>query len=487
MSLRACSDNLTAQPHHHGGAVRKKFEELPDGASVLNLPGRFTLSVNCAGKFKAALSPVPRALPRSRVPVAGIVEIEKAQKQVEKHEIFHGNRLRALNSPEEFAVTTWHPPLGRQRMRAGYGGACRPYNFTRSAAEQVQEACVILGEKFGKRAVFLTFTLPTSSAIAAQVVSEWSGWLVKNVRQWIRDKVQAQHSVVGVWEWQKRGALHLHVAVASESIIGLTVLLSECKRAWASLLVTLTRRTGVNLFSAINHSRAGSVMSWLPNGAAVQVDGEWVKKSLARYLSKYTSKVKQAGARAALFFPSRWWTCDRETLRAARERRVRLSLEGFDLAAWRLPFQEVVAQAVAKVAKVFQCRNPRFEVLPVCVALGTEKEAHDLLTKACEIVELFDGIVKSRREFMQCTKRGALNAESINAVGTLTGAAVTKDAKRAEGARLPAGESNRRTTDSGGAKRERREWAASMRKLLSSATWGAAHGETTQYNGGDSD
>lgn len=486
MSLRAVSDKLGSTTNTPRGAVARTFEGSGGGASVLLLPGRLTLASNCAGKFKASITPVPRTVARRAPSRAGVVELDKAQKVVDKHERFYKRSAGILNSREEFAVATWAPPLATERGRAGYGGACKPYKFTRRAAEQIQEACVILEERYGKNAVFLTFTLPTQSAIAAQVISEWSGWLVKNVRQWVRDKMQCKHAVVGVWEWQKRGALHLHLAVAGESVVALGVLVREARRMWSSLLVTLTRRTGVNLFSALSHDARGSVLSWRPAGPAIQVDAEFIKKSLARYLSKYTSKVKQVGARAALFFPSRWWTCDRETLREAKARRIHLSLEGFDLAAWRLPLSEIITNAVASCAQAFVNSNPQFPALPVVVGLVEPGRAEGLVIHALQIVEKFDRAVQNSVLLLSRTKRGSINNGGINAVAEIASEAAAKVNQRSGGDRRLSGEHATGGADSNRVKGKRWRWFVPVRDVRSTAGGGGENGKIAEYQSNES-
>lgn len=149
-----------------------------------------------------------------------------------------------------------------------------------------------------------TATLPGSTKEAMESLSCWSAYLMHNFRTRIsRWLVRRGYRVLwcSVWEWQKRGALHLHVAVAlPRDLVGSFE--AFAKRVWVKLLRNVTDKSGIDLFG---RSYGGTWLGGeLPHCCKLVV----VTSSSAGYLAKYLSKSesKRYGV-MAFFCPSRWW------------------------------------------------------------------------------------------------------------------------------------------------------------------------------------
>ncbi len=188
-------------------------------------------------------------------------------------------------------------------LQSGFGRLPQRTKFTVLAKEAVRDGCAILDKTYGKRCLFATGTLPGSTDDAFKALAAWSGYLVSRLKQWMADNF-AGIRVVWVWEFQKRGALHMHLCLGHNSV----ALLEQCGRAfhdqWCELLAQISEKSGVDLFGDLHGA------SWKDDWSVVRTDVQWVEKSVGRYLSKYLSKSAGDVADTEFYAPSRWWGID---------------------------------------------------------------------------------------------------------------------------------------------------------------------------------
>jgi hypothetical protein len=166
--------------------------------------------------------------------------------------------------------------------------------------------------------IFFTGTLPGSTPSALLGLSQWSGYVVHRLKAWATKLVSGLR-LIYVWEWQKRGALHLHLAAWCPSPVGRERLYAGMRDEWIRLLVSLKDKHGVDLFR-----RAGGRGTWLDNLSKVRARAEWVRKSVGAYLGKYLGKAVAPGREVRrFFFPSRWWGSTVNLKRAEKKLRWR--------------------------------------------------------------------------------------------------------------------------------------------------------------------
>jgi hypothetical protein len=216
----------------------------------------------------------------------------------------------SLQSPKKFTKNA------RYRIRR-YGSAIERFLYSEHGT-------------FKNCSRFLTLTLPSDSPAAFQALANWSGWLMNNrILQFIRDFERRSLGYPGriawffVWEFQKRGALHLHLFIADilgdESIIA--KLAYKIRDLWYQSLQSIEfkeRILGrfVNMFGRWRDRRD----IW--NRCNVI---QKITKSISGYLAKYCSKgandidsskdnrKKRKKPKSILnrksyfFYPSRWW------------------------------------------------------------------------------------------------------------------------------------------------------------------------------------
>ncbi|MEW6505888.1 MAG: hypothetical protein AB1457_18200, partial [Chloroflexota bacterium] len=213
-------------------------------------------------------------------------------------------------------------------MQKGHGKKYRKKAFTYNGALVVNEVGQVAEEKYGKSGLFLTGTIPGTGAHINAVIADYSSFIVNRVKQWFRRWFSQDYSEINVWELQKkkRVMLHIHIAVFSHEIRVLEKIKNEWKKRWESLLLEVSRKSGVDVF------RKNERKTWKNDLSKTRQDAQWISKSVTRYLAKYLSKGARENATHSSSHPSRWWGVDRKTAREARERRLTLRLRVQSLA-----------------------------------------------------------------------------------------------------------------------------------------------------------
>jgi hypothetical protein len=240
------------------------------------------------------------------------------------------------------------------------------------------ECASIAETRFGKNAIFFTGTIPGSGWRIAAVIAAYSGKIINRVKQWFRDNLRDTYSFFSVWEWQKRGMLHLHLCVASNETSKLESLRLQLARRWITLLQDISWDAKVDVF------RKNASWTWQDNLEMVQTQAIWVEKSIARYLSKYSAKATKTQTKPTFFCPSRWWSTDRATAQEADRRRAVHVLGGFAGVVGTAILQSLATVFEALQARIKQFRNfiyvsyggiNLFETMP-----ETKKIVEDFLT-----------------------------------------------------------------------------------------------------------
>lgn len=209
-------------------------------------------------------------------------------------------------------------------VRKGFGCISDRNNFTRYAKGLVREVGALLDTGPLRNLVFLTGTLPGSTDEAQAALAAWSGWVVQTVCQWLRDTVETPQ-FFGVWEYQKRGALHVHLCCRVQSEQEAAKLKQLWKGRWLKVLDGVGHRSGVDMYAR----RDGG--TWADTKWVTKTDAQTVEKSVARYLGKYLSKGSTAKRAQCEYPPSAWYFCPRSLRSSARESRRVLTVERLNL------------------------------------------------------------------------------------------------------------------------------------------------------------
>lgn len=160
-------------------------------------------------------------------------------------------------------------------------------------------------ESSPEQCLFLTGTLPGSTEDSFRALAEWASYIVHRLKAWIANYAPAKLDFY-CWEYQKRGALHLHYCVLVPDPAARSFIVDSFHSWWVETLHRIGERTNVDMF------RKNANKTHIGDTSKVRAVAEVCRKSPARYLAKYLSKSsspKRGSARA--FCPARWWGTSR--------------------------------------------------------------------------------------------------------------------------------------------------------------------------------
>ena len=194
-----------------------------------------------------------------------------------------------------------------ERSRAGFGALPeKASHFGINAKRQlIRRGAAMESEAPPEECIFLTGTLPGSTEDSFKAIAEWSSYVVHRLKAWISNYVPSKLDFY-CWEYQKRGALHLHYCVYVPDSSARAHILSGFKDWWISILHRVGENANVDLF------RRNSSFTHLLDESKVRAIAEICRKSPARYLAKYLSKScspKRGNSRH--FTPARFWGTSR--------------------------------------------------------------------------------------------------------------------------------------------------------------------------------
>ena len=207
--------------------------------------------------------------------------------------------------------------LSRDRP-PGYGGIPKKTRFGNNARRTISR-CAGVFERDGilrEECLFLTGTIPGSTGEAFDAMACWSSWVVKSVKTWLSNLGVSDNYSAYVWEFQDRGALHLHYLVlVKDPIIRLKVLWKWAIK-WGQLIDKVGSLAGVDMW------KKNENWSWKNQKSVLQAAAQYVHKSVGSYLSKYLSKNVDGRGKNIVgqsLSPVRWWGCSRPLLQRMRE------------------------------------------------------------------------------------------------------------------------------------------------------------------------
>jgi hypothetical protein len=158
----------------------------------------------------------------------------------------------------------------------------------------------------GGGARIITLTLPGDTKEAFECLAANSGYLINRLFQGIRRDYKDCKNWFFVWEYQKRGALHLHICLwhkEKNSAARCGVLLV---RAWYKILEDIQSQSGIDMFVRKDEKTYTPKRKW-------QSRNEPMRKSAGGYFSKYASKASDKKERQKIYHlakkypPSRFW------------------------------------------------------------------------------------------------------------------------------------------------------------------------------------
>ena len=151
-----------------------------------------------------------------------------------------------------------------------------------------------------------TLTLPANTQEAFECIAAYSGYAVNRLFQPVRRDYADCNSWFFVWEYQKRGALHLHIAHYHHCKIIGSLIGEKLLETWHDILCDISENSGVCLFTAKENDRCTIRQNH-------QHLTQPMRKSVAGYFSKYAAKASQNEDNnyikkfSQMYPPSRFW------------------------------------------------------------------------------------------------------------------------------------------------------------------------------------
>lgn len=286
---------------------------------------RIELSSTVAGEVRCRLLRDRKRVPTSPAPNAA--------------ELVYSSKLQELTTASD------------RKPKSGFGGLSNRHTLGKGGRRAIREVGAVLDRTPPRRCVFLTGTLPGGTPQAFEALARWSGWVTQTLQQWVRDYA-AGAQFFGVWEYQKRGALHVHLCVAVAGELESRRLKARWKNRWILALEGVSKRSGVDVFATAGGG------TWRSQKWVTRTDVQTVDRSVAAYLSKYLSKGSNKCRAACRFPPSSWWFASSILRKSKREeRRVTEVLELPPQDALRL-FETLGGQLAHQVEKLFPYKSP---------------------------------------------------------------------------------------------------------------------------------
>ena len=255
-----------------------------------------------------------------------------------------------------------------QSKKTGYGKLPSGVKFTRYGRQIVREAGAALDAGRISRTVFLTGTLPGSTLESFRALAAWSAWTVKTLLQWILD-TDGEALSFGVWEFQKRGALHLHLCIQASSSKLANEFKLRWKARWIRILDGIGRRSGIDLYSR------GESGTWSGQKFITRTDAQTVEKSCGRYLSKYLSKGSVISSKACATPPARWWFISAALRRRISAQRISYEVRRLSIADAIESFEKIGGEMAADRQKIYAYRSPYDCMVKGVIALCSPIEA----------------------------------------------------------------------------------------------------------------
>ena len=221
--------------------------------------------------------------------------------------VVQSNPVNPLSEKNPIAPLSLVPNSQSRREDAGFGRLPdKPTAFGLNAKRWlIRRGAAMEDMAPPEECLFLTGTLPGSTVDAFRSLAEWSSYIVHRLKSWIGNYA-TQKLDFYCWEYQKRGALHLHYCVWLPDTVSRSHIHRGFHGWWVDTLHTIGEKSGCDMF------RKNATKTHLGDTSKVRAVAEICRKSPARYLAKYLSKsAAPIRGPGRSFSPARWWGTSR--------------------------------------------------------------------------------------------------------------------------------------------------------------------------------
>lgn len=183
----------------------------------------------------------------------------------------------------------------------------KPKSFTRAAGQHLRE-CGAAMDAIASDPRFchaITLTLPANHEHAFKTLSVYSGYAINRLFQRIRRLYGHLCHWFFVWEYQRRGALHCHIALYHPDESEGLWISTQIIELWHKILEDIQKKSGVDMFCRRD------LKTYTPREKH-QHHCQPMQKGLGQYFAKYAGKKESKQAWYCQKYPvSRFWGCSR--------------------------------------------------------------------------------------------------------------------------------------------------------------------------------
>ena len=217
----------------------------------------------------------------------------------------------------------------------------------------------------GGAARIITLTLVGDTKEAFECLAANSGYAINRLFQSVRRNAPDCKNWFFVWEYQKRGALHLHICLWHEKPNMAARLGVKIVQSWYKILQDIQSQTGIDMFIRRDRKTYTPKRKW-------QSRNEPMRKSAGGYFSKYASKASNKEERKYIYHlaqkypPSRFWGSSQSVKNIIKENSFSYSFE-----SWKTEASNEYCEGLRELLS-------QFDILDYGVfEFKVEKEWHD--------------------------------------------------------------------------------------------------------------
>lgn len=243
----------------------------------------------------------------------------------------------------------FNPNDNSEERQAGTrrGSRVRSSRLSTNGKAILQRVGGAVSDRFhANQSVFLTGTFPGSNFSAQSAIASQSNWIVHRLKAWLYKRLGANIGYY-VWEFQKRGTLHLHYVVVVPDSSARSQIIRDFREEWIRLIRGASIRSGCDLFQGEKGRNYAKKLDKL------QIYAQECYKSAASYLAKYLSRDKTRG----FIPPTRLWGATQDAKRLVAEGLITLEVFNKSLAKVSEMAYEHLSWSDTPVDKVRQWRH----------------------------------------------------------------------------------------------------------------------------------
>jgi len=209
----------------------------------------------------------------------------------------------------------------KARNLAGWGGKNTEKKFTHRAGQKIRECGAMMDKASGYEPSFcrvITLTLPGDTPEAFDALARYSGYAINRIFQPVRRMGLYDSHWFFVWEYQKRGALHLHIAISNPDKDKAKECGEKIIEKWVKVLTDIGKKSRTDMF--VRRDRR----TYTPPEKYQNLNQE-MRKSCGGYFSKYAGKAEASKENSyvakfsKLYPPSRFWGSSKSLKQMCKE------------------------------------------------------------------------------------------------------------------------------------------------------------------------